>query len=123
MATISFLGMMKMKRGEIWLVNLDPTIGSEIRKTRPAVIVSSDLIGILPLKVIVPLTEWEERYANAPWMVRIDSDDQNSLTKTSAADGLQVRSISQQRLVKKVGVLRSIQVAQIVQAVMNVLQR
>jgi mRNA interferase MazF len=115
--------MMKMKRGEIWLVNLDPTIGSEIRKTRPAVIVSSDLIGILPLKVIVPLTEWEERYANAPWMVRIDSDDQNSLTKTSAADGLQVRSISQQRLVKKVGVLRSIQVAQIVQAVMNVLQR
>ena len=30
-----------MKRGEIWLVNLDPTVGSEIRKTRPAVIVSS----------------------------------------------------------------------------------
>jgi mRNA interferase MazF len=114
---------MQMKRGEIWLVNLDPTIGSEIRKTRPAVIVSSDLVGVLPLKVIVPLTEWKERYANAPWMVRIDSDDQNCLTKTSAADGLQVRSVSQQRLIKRVGVLRNIQVAQIVQAVMNVLQR
>ena len=112
-----------MKRGEIWLVNLDPTLGSEIRKTRPAVIVSSDLIGILPLKVIVPLTDWKERYANAPWMVRIDSDDQNCLSKTSAADGLQVRSVSYQRLVKKLGKLRSIQVAQIVQAVMNVLQR
>jgi mRNA interferase MazF len=112
-----------MKRGEIWLVNLDPTIVSEIRKTRPAVIISSDLIGILPLKVIVPLTEWKERYANAPWMVQIDSDEQNCLTKTSAADGLQVRSVSQQRLIKKVGVLRNIQVAQIVQAVMNVLQR
>jgi mRNA interferase MazF len=123
MAKISFLGMTKMKRGEIWLVNLDPTIGSEIRKTRPAVIVSSDLIGILPLKVIVPLTEWKDRYTSAPWMVRIDSDDQNCLTKTSAADGLQVRSVSQQRLVRKIGVLQNLQIAQIVQAVMNVLQR
>jgi mRNA interferase MazF len=112
-----------MKRGEIWLVNLDPTVGSEVRKTRPAVIVSSDLIGILPLKVIVPLTAWKERYASAPWMVRIDCDDQNCLSKTSAADGLQVRSVSQQRLVKKVGVVKSIQVAEIVQAVVNVLQR
>jgi mRNA interferase MazF len=112
-----------MKRGEIWLVNLDPTVGSEIRKTRPAVIVSSDLIGILPLKVVVPLTEWKDRYANAPWMVRIDADEQNCLSKTSAADGLQVRSISHQRLVKRLGVLQNMQVAQIVQAIMNVLQR
>ena len=123
MGTSFSLGMMKMKRGEIWLVNLDPAVGSEIRKTRPAVIVSSDLVGILPLKVIVPLTEWKERYANASWMVRIDSDDQNCLSKTSAADGLQVRSVSQQRLVRKVGVLKNIQVAQIVQAIVNVLQR
>lgn len=120
---IFFLGMKKMKRGEIWLVNLDPTVGSEIQKTRQAVIVSSDLIGILPLKVIVPLTEWKERYANAPWMVRIDADDQNCLSKTSAADGLQIRSVSYQRLVKKVGVLQNTQMAQIVQAVTNVLQR
>ena len=112
-----------MKRGEIWLVNLEPTIGSEIRKTRPAVIISSDLLGILPLKVIVPLTEWKERYAGAPWMVRIDSDEQNGLGKTSAADGLQIRSVSYQRLIRKLGVLQAIQVAQIIQAVMNVLQR
>ena len=112
-----------MNRGEIWLVNLDPTIGSEIRKTRPAVIVSSDLIGILPVKIIVPLTEWKQRYASAPWMVRIDCNDQNGLSKTSAADGLQVRSVSSQRLIRKLGVIPNIQVAQIVQAVMNVLQR
>ena len=112
-----------MKRGEIWLVNLDPTIGSEIQKTRPAVIISSDLVGILPLKVIVPLTEWKDRYSNASWMVRIDPDEQNGLSKSSTADGLQIRSISVQRLVKKVGILSSLQVAQIVQAVVNVLQR
>ncbi len=43
-----------MHRGDIWLVNLNPTIGTEIGKTRPCVIVNDDAIGILPLKVIVP---------------------------------------------------------------------
>ena len=46
-----------MKRSEIWMVNLDPTIGAEIKKTRPAIIVSGDSIGTLPLKVIVPVTD------------------------------------------------------------------
>ena len=45
-----------MKRGEVWLINLDPAAGSEIKKTRPAVIVNDDAIGILPLRVIVPIT-------------------------------------------------------------------
>lgn len=112
-----------MKRGEIWLVNLDPTIGSEIQKTRPAVIISSDLVGILPLKVVVPLTDWKDRYSSASWMVRIDPDDHNGLFKPSAADALQIRSVSEQRLVKRLGSIPSFDLAQIVQAVMNVLQR
>jgi mRNA interferase MazF len=117
------MGMKMMQRGEIWLVNLDPTIGSEIRKTRPAVIISSDLVGILPLKVIVPFTDWKDRYDQAPWMVRVDSNEQNGLSKPSAADALQIRSVSQQRLVKKLGILSPVQVAKIIQAVMTVLQR
>lgn len=112
-----------MQRGEIWLVNLDPTIGPEIKKTRPAVIISSDLVGILPLKVIVPFTDWKARYAQASWMVRIDPDELNGLSKPSAADSLQIRSVSQQRLVKRLGSLSSLQVAKIVQAVTIVLQR
>jgi mRNA interferase MazF len=115
--------MKMMQRGEIWLVNLDPTIGSEIRKTRPAVIISSDLVGILPLKVIVPFTDWKDRYDQAPWMVRVDSNEQNGLSKPSAADALRIRSVSQQRLVKKLGILSPVQVAKIIQAVMTVLQR
>lgn len=112
-----------MKRGEIWLVNLDPTVGSEIKKTRPAIIVSSDLVGVLPLKVIVPLTDWKDRYSTAAWMVRLDPDEQNGLSKFSAADALQIRSVSEKRLVKKLGMVPALQVAQIVQAVLNVLQR
>ena len=60
-----------MRRGEIWLISLDPTIGAEIKKTRPAVIVNDDAIGVLPLRVIVPITAWKERYGAAPWMVRL----------------------------------------------------
>jgi mRNA interferase MazF len=44
------------KRGEIWLVNLDPTVGAEIQKTRPAIVISSDCIGKLFLKLVVPIT-------------------------------------------------------------------
>jgi len=60
-----------VRRGEVWLINLDPTVGSEIKKTRPAIIVSDDAIGLLPLKVVVPVTEWKDRYAVAPWMVKM----------------------------------------------------
>lgn len=54
-----------MKQGEIWLINLDSTIGAEIHKTRPAVILNDNALGKLPLRVIAPLTDWKERYALA----------------------------------------------------------
>ncbi len=50
-----------MRRGEIWTINLSPTLGAEMQKTRPAVIVNDDEVGILPLKVIVPITDWKDR--------------------------------------------------------------
>lgn len=92
-----------MKQGEIWLVSLDPTIGAEIKKTRPAIIVNDDILGKLPLKIIVPLTDWKDRYSIAPWMVKITPDKQNNLTKDSSADCFQIRSLSQERCVKKLG--------------------
>ncbi len=86
-----------MRRGEIWLVNLDPTIGTEISKTRPSIIVNDNAIGILPLKVIVPITEWKERYTVRPWMVRLEPSTENNLIKTSAVDTFQIRSVSETR--------------------------
>jgi len=102
-----------MRRGEVWLVNLDPTLGAEMRKTRPAVIVSSDLVGILPLRIIVPLTDWKERYGAAPWMVRVNATPLNGLEKDSAADCFQVRSLSTSRLVRKLGSLTADEMTQI----------
>jgi mRNA interferase MazF len=90
-----------MKRGEIWLINLDPAIGAEIRKTHPAVIVSSDAIGVLLLKVIVPITDWKEHYQIAPWMIKNEPEAQNGLDKPSAADTFRIRSQAQESFVRK----------------------
>ena len=106
-----------MRRGEVWLINLDPTVGAEIRKTRPAVIVSDDAIGILPLRVVVPLTEWKERYAIAPWLVQVQPDGENNLDKPSAADAFQIRSVSQTRFVSRMGQVSTVDLETIVRAV------
>lgn len=111
-----------MRRGEVWLVNLNPTLGAEMRKTRPAVIVSSDLVGILPLRVIVPLTDWKDRYGVAPWMVRINASPENGLEKDSAADCFQVRSLSTSRLVRKLGTLTVDEMSQIQDGIAVVLE-
>ena len=94
-----------MRRGEVWLISLSPTVGAEMQKTRPAVIVSDDEVGILPLKIIVPITDWKDRYAQAPWMARLDPSPENGLSKVSAADAFQVRSVSEQRLLSRLGTL------------------
>ena len=92
-----------MNQGEVWLVNLNPTIGSEINKTRPALIINDNKLGRLPLKVIVPITGWKEQYSVAPWMIKIEPDQKNGLKKTSSIDCFQIRSVSQERLLEKIG--------------------
>jgi mRNA interferase MazF len=110
-----------MLKGEVWLINLDPTVGAEIQKTRPAVIVSEDAIGALPLRVIVPLTDWKERYEIAPWLVRIVPDANNGLSKPSAADAFQIRSVSQARFVRRIGKISKTHLQEILQAIQTVI--
>ena len=94
-----------MKQGEIWLINLDPTVGAEIKKTRPAIIVNDNALGQLPLRIIVPVTDWKNKYEMAPWMTKLEPDQDNGLTKVSSADSFQIRSVSKERFVKKIGTI------------------
>src|SRR3990170_482988 len=94
---------MSIDRGEIWLVNLDPTVGAEIRKTRPVVVVSSDAVGALPIKLVAPITEWKDYMARNIWHVKIAPDKSNGLTKTSAIDTLQLRGVDIKRFTQKLG--------------------
>ena len=90
-------------RGEIWLVKFDPTVGAEIRKTRPALVISSDAVGRLPIKLISPITDWKDHYSGNIWHVRIEPDKDNGLSKSSAVDALQLRGMDRQRFVRRLG--------------------
>lgn len=111
-----------MQRSEVWLINLDPTIGAEIKKTRPAVIVSSDDVGTLPLKVIAPITDWKSNYAQVPWMVQVQPSANNGLTKPSAVDTFQVRSVSEARFIRRLGKLSANSMQSIATALAEVLE-
>ena len=110
-----------MKQNEIWLIDLEPTIGAEMKKKRPAIIVNHNGLGKLPLKVIVPITDWKDKYNIAPWMVKLTPDDNNGLSKISAADCLQLRAISQERLSAKIGEIDSVTQNEIKSALNKVL--
>jgi mRNA interferase MazF len=92
-------------QGEVWRVRLDPGIGAEMGKTRPCVVLSSPEVGRLPLCIIVPITDWKDSFAAYSWMTRLDPTTASGLTKSSGADGFQVRSVSPLRFVEKLGEL------------------
>src|SRR5262249_6671424 len=115
-------GMMAMNRGEVWQVAFDPTIGAEIRKTRPAVIVSSSAVGALPLPVVVPFTGWQPEFAGAAWMVRVEPTLQNGLAKSSAADAFRIKSFSTRRLLKRMGILSAEDLQAVIRAIGEVIE-
>jgi len=109
-------------RGEVWLVNFDPTIGAEIKKKRPAVVVSSDAVGKLPIKLIAPITEWQTSFKHNIWHINVIPDSNNGLTKTSAVDTLQLRGVDTQRFINKMGRLSAPLMEEIAAAIAAVVE-
>lgn len=109
-------------RGDIWLINFDPTVGTEIQKTRPAVIVSSDAVGRLPIKLVAPITDWKDYFAPNIWHVRIVPALTNGLTKVSAVDTLQLRGMDQQRFIRKLGQVSPETMEEIVLAIAAIIE-
>ena len=85
-----------VKRGEIWLVNLDPTIGSEIKKSRPCVVVSpAEMHDHLPTVIVAPMTT---KSRPAPFRVPVTHGGQKGLILLD-----QVRAVDKARLAKRLG--------------------
>ena len=85
-----------VKRGEIWLVNLDPTIGSEIKKSRPCVVVSpAEMHDHLRTVIVAPMTS---KSRPAPFRVPLTHGGQKGLILLD-----QVRAVDKTRLAKKLG--------------------
>lgn len=95
--------MPEPRRGEIWRTDLEPSEGDEMGKVRPVLVINRDSAGRLALRIVVPLTDWKERYLTFPWMTRLDPTPQNGLSKPSSADAFQVRSLSLNRFLVKLG--------------------
>jgi mRNA interferase MazF len=110
------------QRGEVWLVNFDPTIGTEIRKIRPAVVISSNNIGILPIKLVAPITDWKDWYVGNLWHVKLNPNADNGLSKDSSVDTLQLRGVDTQRFIRKLGSLSSDEMNSIVIAIVTVIE-
>ena len=92
------MGLVKsiVARGEIWLINLNPTIGSEIKKTRPCIVVSpQELNDHLRTVIVVPMTT---KGRAAGFRVPITLDGKKGLILLD-----QIRSVDKARLVKKIG--------------------
>lgn len=94
---------MQFSRGEVWLVNLDPTRGREQAGSRPALIVSVNAFnnGSADLIIVCPVTS---KSKNIPTHVQIDPPE-GGLTLTSFVKCEDVRSISKNRLSKRFGVV------------------
>ncbi|CAA6808355.1 MAG: Death on curing protein, Doc toxin [uncultured Sulfurovum sp.] len=104
---------MNIKQGEIWMVEFFPKVGSESTKLRPAIVVSHNQIGRLPLKTIVPISDWKNNYAHYPWILKIENDTLNGLSKTSAIDCFQIKNFANERFVKKVGSVDEIMIKKV----------
>ncbi|MDE2088709.1 MAG: type II toxin-antitoxin system PemK/MazF family toxin [Gammaproteobacteria bacterium] len=98
-------------RGEIWLVNLDPTVGGEIRRSRPCVIVSPpEMHDYLHTVIVAPMTTGSRP---APFRIAVSHAGKRGLILLD-----QVRAVDKARLVKRLGALS----AKTLTATLNTLQ-
>ena len=111
------------RRGEIWDVNFDSTVESEVQNICPTVVISSDNIGDLPIRVILPIIDWRDQFLGNVWHVYIKPNDTNGLTKASAVDALQIRGVDVRRFIRRIGRLNATLMEDIVAATTTIIER
>jgi len=109
-----------MKRFELYLVNLDPTIGVEMKKTRPCLIISPDEMNRCVQSVIVaPLTT---QIRNIPSRVKIEANRGNGLSETSYVVLDQIKTIDKIRCVSRLGSISDIDAIKIADLLVDIFQ-
>ena len=94
--------MAEVRRGEIWLVSLDPTIGYEIKKSRPGVIIQNDIGNkYSPITIIAPITSQKLEHIY-PFEVLLAGKN-SGLEKDSKVLLNQIRAVDKKRLVRRLG--------------------
>ena len=99
--------------GSIWLVNFDPSIGAEIRKTRPAMIVSGTLFNQRRKVTVLPITSSTPDSRLLPVVVALEPNPNNGLTTDSFIVCIDPMTFNKQRLVKQLGILNIEKIRQV----------
>lgn len=107
--------MIRLQRGMVVDIDLDPTKGSETDKIRPCVIVTNDTYNArVPVIQVVPITAWSEKKQRVLTNVSLSPNRQNGLEKLSIADCLQTRPVDHRvRLVRQRGQLSAMEMEKI----------
>jgi mRNA interferase MazF len=107
---------MDIRRGEIYLVSLDPTVGSEIKKTRPALIIQNDVGNkYSPLTIVAPITS-TARAKKYPTEVNITAKE-SGLDSDSTVLLNQIRTVDTSRIVRKLGALSQAKMREVDEAI------
>jgi mRNA interferase MazF len=102
------------RRGEVYLVAFDPTVGHEIQKTRPAVVIQNDVSNrYSPITIVAAISS---QFAEPPHPREVVLPTSSGLSKPSAAILNQIRSVDRKRLLKRMGALDRATMRQIDQA-------
>ena len=105
------------RRGEIYLTALDPALGHEIQKTRPALVVQNDVSNQLSqVTIVVPITS-TVRFPLNPVHVLLAADRSTGLSVTSVAVFNQIRAVDRTRLIKRLGAVDEETLARIDEAI------
>ena len=110
-----------MKQGEIWAVRFAACHEPEKNVQHPAVIINDDTINVLPSRVIAPISEWQDKFDDAVWLVKVNPNQVNNLSRPSAVDAFQLHSVATERFEKKIGVVSPRELRNIKKAVMAII--
>lgn len=109
-----------MQKGEIWLVNLNPTKGSEKAGTRPVLIVSGNLLNqYAPVVWVSPITSKVKNYKGN---VVLKASKSNGLSEKSEVLNLHLRSVAKERLIKKLGTITKPELNEVRKGLTEILQ-
>ncbi|WP_192843612.1 type II toxin-antitoxin system PemK/MazF family toxin [Leptolyngbya sp. NIES-2104] len=101
--------------GSIWLIRFDPSIGSEIQKTRPGIIVSATAFNQRSRVTVLPITSTTPKAKMLPVMIAIAPSETNGLDVESYAVCIDPATFDKKRLVKRLGQIEIEQIQQIKQ--------
>lgn len=106
-------------RGEVWLIDFG---AGESASARPAIILSTDAAGAIPLRLVAPVAAWKDGYSGSLWHVKVDAAHTTGLTRASMVDAMQVHGVETGKFLQKLGRVSSTTMDEIATAIAIVVE-